>query len=84
MERSGTKAPEKAHREGITLLALMDMLPSDRAADGATVYTDEARADETLPLDHEAVKHSVCEYVPSKAHPYPWRGVILVNAEPGS
>ena len=41
----------------------MDMFPSDHAADGAGVYTDEPRADETLPHDHEAVKHSVCKHV---------------------
>ena len=34
----------------------------------ATVYTDEAGAYETLPFDHETVKHSVGEYVRGKAH----------------
>lgn len=32
------------------------------------VYTDEARAYETLPLGHESVKHSVSEYVRGQAH----------------
>ena len=39
----------------------------DHAAEGATVYTDEAIAYETLPFDHEAVKHSVGEYVRGQA-----------------
>ena len=34
----------------------------------ATVYTDEARACESLPRTHEAVKHSVSEYVRDQAH----------------
>ena len=34
----------------------------------ATVYTDEARAYESLPRTHEAVKHSVSEYVRDQAH----------------
>lgn len=29
----------------------------------ATVYTDEATAYSSLPFDHKAIKHSVCEYV---------------------
>ena len=36
-------------------------------ADGATVYTDEHRGYKGLP-DHEAVKHSVGEYVNGQAH----------------
>jgi len=40
----------------------------DRAAEGATVYTDDAAAYESLPFDHEAVKHSVAEYVRGQAH----------------
>ena len=39
----------------------------DRIADGLTVYTDEARAYLGLP-NHEAVKHSVGEYVREQAH----------------
>ena len=38
------------------------------AAPGATVYTDEAAAYEGMPFDHEAVKHSVGEYVRDQAH----------------
>ncbi len=34
----------------------------------ATVYTDEASAYEGLPRTHEAVKHSVAEYVRGQAH----------------
>ena len=34
----------------------------------ATVYSDEAAAYETLPFEHESVKHSVSEYVRGKAH----------------
>ena len=37
-------------------------------ARGATVYTDEAAAYEGLPFNHEAVKHSVAEYVRGMAH----------------
>lgn len=34
----------------------------------ATVYTDDASAYEGMPFDHEAVKHSVSEYVRGMAH----------------
>ena len=34
----------------------------------ATVYTDEASVYETLPFEHESVKHSVSEYVRGQAH----------------
>ena len=40
---------------------------SDHAEPGATVYSDEASAYEGLP-HHEAVKHSVGEYVRGQAH----------------
>ena len=40
----------------------------EHAAKDATVYTDDAKAYETLPFAHEAVKHSVSEYVRGKAH----------------
>ena len=40
----------------------------ERAADGATVYTDEASAYEGLPFNHEAVKHSGAEYVRGMVH----------------
>ena len=41
---------------------------TDNTAPGATVYSDEARAYEGLPFLHEAVKHSVGEYVRGVAH----------------
>ncbi|MDE0281061.1 MAG: IS1595 family transposase [Gammaproteobacteria bacterium] len=40
----------------------------DTAAEGAAVYTDEAVAYEGMPFDHEAVKHSVGEYVRDMIH----------------
>ena len=40
----------------------------DRAADGATVYTDEHGAYQGLPFDHETVNHGVGEYVRQQAH----------------
>ncbi len=40
----------------------------DNAAEGATVYTDEATAYETLPFDHDTVKHSLQEYVKGDVH----------------
>ena len=35
----------------------------DRAAEGATIYTDESSAYRGLPFDHETVNHSIGEYV---------------------
>ena len=35
---------------------------------GAQVYTDDAKAFQGMPFDHEAVKHSVGEYVREMAH----------------
>ena len=40
----------------------------EHTAPGATVYTDEATAYKGLPFNHEAVKHSVAEYVRGMAH----------------
>ena len=40
----------------------------DHAAPGATVYTDDATAYESLPFDHAAVKHSLSEYVKGDVH----------------
>ena len=40
----------------------------DHAAPGATVYTDDAKAYESLPFNHEVVKHSLSEYVNGDAH----------------
>ena len=41
---------------------------NDHAADGATLYTDEARAYKGIDRPHEAVNHSVGEYVRGQAH----------------
>ena len=41
---------------------------ADHAAPGATVYTDDAAAYKGMPFDHEAVRHSVGEYVRDMAH----------------
>ena len=38
------------------------------AADGATVYTDDASAYKGMPFDHASVRHSVGEYVRGMAH----------------
>ena len=40
----------------------------EHTAPDATVYTDEASAYEGLPMPHEAVKHSVSEYVRGQVH----------------
>lgn len=40
----------------------------DHTDPNATVYTDDALVYETLPFDHEAVQHSVAEYVRDQAH----------------
>ena len=40
----------------------------DNAAPDATVYTDEASAYEGIPRHHEAVRHSVSEYVRGQVH----------------
>ena len=41
---------------------------ADSAADGATVFTDDAAAYKGMPFDHESVRHSVGEYVRDMAH----------------
>ena len=40
----------------------------DTAAEGARVYTDDAKAYKGMPFDHESVRHSVGEYVRDQAH----------------
>ena len=40
----------------------------EHTAPGATVYSDDASAYESLPFPHETVKHSVSEYVRGMAH----------------
>ena len=40
----------------------------DYAAPGATVYSNDAGANESLPFDHATVKHSLSEYVKGGVH----------------
>ena len=40
----------------------------DHAAPGATVYSDDASAYESLPFNHDTVKHSLSEYVKGDVH----------------
>ena len=40
----------------------------ETAANGATVYTDDAAAYKGMPFDHASVRHSVGEYVDGMAH----------------
>ena len=40
----------------------------ETAANGATVFTDDAAAYKGMPFDHESVRHSVGEYVSGMAH----------------
>ena len=40
----------------------------DHTAPGATVYSDDATAYESLPFDHATVKHSLSEYVKGDIH----------------
>ena len=40
----------------------------ETAAEGATVYTDDASAYKGMPYDHESVRHGVGEYVREMAH----------------
>jgi len=51
------------HTDAVTLQGFV----SDHTADGAKVYTDEAKAYQGIP-NHETVRHSVSEYVNGKAH----------------
>ena len=41
---------------------------ASRAAKGSSVYTDQAAAYKGMPFEHEAVNHSVSEYVRDQAH----------------
>ena len=43
-------------------------LVGERAAKGATVYTDDHGGYQGMPFDHETVKHSVSEFVNGMAH----------------
>ena len=40
----------------------------DHAAPGATVYSDDSSAYDSLPFDHDTVKHSLSEYVKGDVH----------------
>ncbi len=40
----------------------------DHAAPGATVYTDDAKAYDSLPFNHAVIKHSLGEYVKGDVH----------------
>ena len=40
----------------------------DHTAPGATVYSDDSSAYESLPFDHDTVKHSLAEYVKGDVH----------------
>ena len=40
----------------------------ERAAKGATVYTDDHGGYQGMPFEHESVKHSISEYVNGQAH----------------
>ena len=40
----------------------------ETAANGATVYTDDAAAYKGIPFEHSSVRHSVGEYVSGMAH----------------
>ena len=41
---------------------------AENAKVDATVYTDDHSSYETLPFQHESVKHSIGEYVSGQAH----------------
>lgn len=60
--RVAAKAVESTDKETLQVFV------KDHADRQATVYTDDAGAYETLPFEHESVKHSVSEYVRGKAH----------------
>ena len=53
---------------GNTDKATLQGFVGERAADGATVYTDDHKGYAGMPFEHEAVKHSVSEYVRDQAH----------------
>ena len=40
----------------------------EHTAPGATVYSDDSSAYESIPFDHETVKHSLSEYVKGDVH----------------
>ena len=55
----------------------------DHVAPGATVYTDDATAYESLPFTHATVKHSLSEYVKGDVH-NEWDRVVVVDAQAGA
>ena len=59
----------KARPVGSTDKATLQDFVADSVAPGSTVYTDDAAAYRGMPnMEHEAVKHSVGEYVKGQAH----------------
>ena len=48
--------------------ATLQSLVIDHAASGATVYSDDSSACESLPFDHDTVEHSLSEYVRGDVH----------------
>ena len=52
----------------------------DNAKTGAKVYTDDHSGNQELPFEHEAVKHSVREYIRGLG-PHRWHGELLVSTQ---
>ena len=63
-ESNQVKAEVVEHPDKATLQEFV----TENTTDEAMVYTDEARAYSGLPRKHQAVKHSVGEYVDGQAH----------------
>ena len=56
----------------------------DHANPGATVYSDDSSAYDSLPFDHETVKHSLSEYVRGDVHTKSWLPLPAGCAASGS
>jgi len=65
-DRDSNRVAAKVVRS--TDAATLQGFVAKHATPGATVYSDEAAAYQGLPFPHEAVKHSVAEYVRGMAH----------------
>ena len=63
----GSKRVSAAVVDGTDAKTLQGFV-GDRAAKGATVYTDDHGGYQGMPFEHETVKHSVSEYVNGMAH----------------
>ena len=63
-ETNKVKAKEVEDTDAKTLQKFV----ADSAADGAIIYTDDAAAYKGMPYDHQAVRHSVGQYVRGMAH----------------